>query len=242
MEREELFSQIERMTVGPDDTFKFKCTMCGKCCVDREDILLNPMDIYRMSKHMGVPPVEFFGDFCETYVGESSHIPIVRLRPQGREKRCPLLKGKKCLVHEAKPSVCAMYPLGRYMKFDASDINSDAVSKAAVQYILQPIGCGKKTETHTVREWLSGFNMDTEDEAYIKWNKAISELGPRLKKMNAMFGAATMELVWRCALIALYLNYSIDEEFLPQFENNVTSLISRFSIIDAADPHGVPIP
>ena len=31
MEREELFSQIERMTIGLDDTFKFHCTMCGKC-------------------------------------------------------------------------------------------------------------------------------------------------------------------------------------------------------------------
>ncbi len=203
---------------------------------------MNPMDMYRMSKYMGIPPVEFLGEFCETYIGHTSNIPIIRLLPQGPEKRCPLLKGKKCMVHEAKPSVCAMYPLGRFMRINTSELNSDAMSKTTVEYILQPINCGTKSETHTVREWLSGFHMETEDEAYIKWNKAISELGPRLQKMSKMFGPTTMELVWRCTLIALYLNYSTDEEFLPQFENNVTELVSQFSIIDMADPHGVPIP
>ena len=135
-----------------------------------------------------------------------------------------------------------MYPLGRYMKFDADNFTPDAVSKASVQYILQPISCGKKMDTHTVREWLSGFNMETEDEAYIKWNMAISHIGPRLKKMKSMFGEITMELVYRATLIALYLNYSTDEEFLPQFENNITELVSQFSIIDAADPNGVMLP
>ena len=242
MSREDFYKDIERMTIGLDDSFKFRCTMCGKCCIDREDILLNAMDLFRMSKHMGIPPVEFLNSFCEFYVGGSSGIPIVRLRPEGPQKRCPLLHGKKCLVHEAKPSVCAMFPLGRYMKFDADNFTPDAVSKASVQYILQPISCGKKMDTHTVREWLSGFNMETEDEAYIKWNMAISHIGPRLKKMKSMFGEITMELVYRATLIALYLNYSTDEEFLPQFENNITELVSQFSIIDASDPNGVMLP
>ena len=63
-----------------------------------------------------------------------------------------------------------------------------------------------------------------------------------LKKMQSMFGELTMELVYRATLIALYLNYSTEEEFLPQFENNVTELISQFSIIDAADPNGIMLP
>lgn len=242
MSRDKLYKNIDKMTIGLDDTFKFRCTMCGKCCVDREDILLNAMDMFRISKHLGMAPVEVLNDFCEFYVGNHSHLPVVRLRPEGPQKRCPLLKGNKCLVHEAKPSVCAMYPLGRYMKLDASNFNAEAVSKASIQYILQPISCGKKTDTHTVRGWLSGFNMATEDEAYIKWNMAISTIGPRLKKMQSMFGELTMELVYRAALIALYLNYSTDEEFLPQFENNITELVSQFSIIDAADPNGVMLP
>ena len=63
-----------------------------------------------------------------------------------------------------------------------------------------------------------------------------------LKKMKSMFGEITMELVYRATLIALYLKYSTEGEFLPQFENNITELVSQFSIIDAADPNGIKLP
>ena len=39
--------EIKSMTVGLDDTFKFHCDQCGKCCTHREDIILSPMDISR---------------------------------------------------------------------------------------------------------------------------------------------------------------------------------------------------
>ena len=32
---------LDSLKIGLDETFKFNCTMCGKCCIDREDILLN---------------------------------------------------------------------------------------------------------------------------------------------------------------------------------------------------------
>lgn len=238
MTREELFAEIENMNIGPDDTFKFRCTMCGKCCVDREDILLNPRDMYRISKYLDLPPVQILRDYCEYYIGHSSNVPIVRLRPEGPQKRCPMLKGMKCLVHEAKPSVCAMYPLGRYMKFDASNFTPNAVAKASVQYILQPIDCGDQSEIHTVREWLADFNVEAEDEAYIKWNMAISEIGSLLKKMRSVVGESTMLLAERCALAALYLNYTFEEDFLIQFEKNVAELVALFRIIDNADIEG----
>ena len=45
MTREEMFQDIEALTVGLDGTFKFHCTKCGKCCINRDDIMLSPMDI-----------------------------------------------------------------------------------------------------------------------------------------------------------------------------------------------------
>ena len=51
MTREEMFQDIESMTVGLDDTFKFHCDQCGKCCTHRDDIILSPMDVYRNSAY-----------------------------------------------------------------------------------------------------------------------------------------------------------------------------------------------
>ena len=45
----ELFKQSQ---LGLDDTFKFHCTMCGRCCINREDILLPPRDLYAMAKEL----------------------------------------------------------------------------------------------------------------------------------------------------------------------------------------------
>ena len=113
MSMENIAKDLEARTIGLDDTFRFHCTACGKCCINREDILLNPRDLYRIAKHLNCTPLDVYQNYCESYIGSSSHFPIIRLKPKGHVKRCPYLKDRKCAVHEAKPGVCAIYPLGR---------------------------------------------------------------------------------------------------------------------------------
>lgn len=67
--------------IGLDEEFKFHCTQCGKCCIQREDILLNPRDIFKMSKELKMTTEEFFKQYCEAYVGDDSRVPIVRIKP-----------------------------------------------------------------------------------------------------------------------------------------------------------------
>lgn len=101
------------MKIGVDDSFKFHCTQCGKCCIHREDILLTLRDIYNMSKELGLTPDEICKQYCECYIGPDSRVPIVRLKPHGSIMRCPLLKDRKCGVHKSKPAICALFPIGR---------------------------------------------------------------------------------------------------------------------------------
>ena len=109
----EIVNNLDTMKIGLDETFKFHCTMCGKCCIHREDILLSPKDIYNMAKELNLSAEDLFKQYCEVYIGPDSKVPIVRLKPRGSVKRCPLLKNRKCIVHKAKPTVCAMFPIGR---------------------------------------------------------------------------------------------------------------------------------
>lgn len=39
----ELKEQLGYTEIGLDETFKFHCTQCGKCCIHRDDILLSRM-------------------------------------------------------------------------------------------------------------------------------------------------------------------------------------------------------
>jgi len=235
MTKEEMAERMDEISLGLDDTFQFHCTKCGRCCLDREDILLTARDIYRISGYLNMKPLAFFRTYCESYIGESSRIPVVRLKPQGNAKRCVFLKSKKCEIHAAKPSVCALFPLGRFMKIDSDTFWEGSIGDATVQYFLQDdVKCGNQSETHTVRDWLAGFDIPTEDAAFIGWNIALAKVLPRVQANEPKLGPLSQHLLWDSLLVGLYLNYETDKEYLPQLEANVQSISDLLDKLEAA--------
>ena len=221
----ELFRDLESMTIGLDDTFKFHCDQCGKCCTHREDIILSPMDIFKMAKELKMTPVEFYHEYCVFNIGEHTRMPIVRLASEGKDTHCVLLKNHRCSVHKVKPAVCAMFPLGRYMSFEKDDYNAESIDTSKVKYLLQPPECGDESETHTVREWLSGFDIKLEDEAFVEWQKAISRFSNKFKELEKKQDMLSMMEIWFVVRVSLYLQYDTSKEFLPQFNYNVENLL-----------------
>ena len=215
---------LDAMTIGVDEPFKFHCDLCGKCCIHREDILLNAKDIYNMAKELQMEPVDMFKKYCETYIGDSSRIPIVRIKPRGSIKRCPLMKEHKCSVHKAKPTVCAMFPIGRCIQMDASNRNAE-ISTGDIRYIFTDPGCGDDSETHTVREWLGDFGIPLEDEFFLAWNQMISELGEIFHKGEKVLSEDAMCAAWQLTFVKIYLDYDMSKEFMPQFKENVAEVL-----------------
>ena len=222
---EEMFRELESMTIGLDDTFKFHCDQCGKCCTHREDIILSPMDIFKMAKELKISTVDFYHEYCVFNIGEHTRMPIVRLASEGKDTHCVLLKNHRCSVHKVKPAVCAMFPLGRYMSFEKDDYNAESIDTSKVKYLLQPPECGDESETHTVREWLSGFDIKLEDEAFVQWQKAISRFSNKFKELEKKQDMLTMMEIWFVVRVSLYLQYDTSMDFLPQFNYNVENLL-----------------
>ena len=221
----EPFRDLESMTIGLDDTFKFHCDQCGKCCTHREDIILSPMDIFKMAKELKMTPVEFYHEYCVFNIGKHTRMPIVRLASEGKDTHCVLLKNHRCSVHKVKPAVCAMFPLGRYMSFEKEDYNAESIDTSKVKYLLQPPECGDESEAHTVREWLSGFDIKLEDEAFVQWQKAISRFSNKFKELEKKQDMLTMMEIWFVVRVSLYLQYDTSMDFLPQFNYNVENLL-----------------
>lgn len=216
---------LDTMTIGVDEPFKFHCDMCGKCCINREDILLNAKDVYNMAKELQMEPADMVKKYCEAYIGESSRIPIVRIKPRGSIKRCPLMKDHKCSVHRAKPTVCAMFPIGRCIKLDAN--NRDAkLGVGDIKYIFTNPGCGDASETHTVREWLGEFGIPMEDEFFLAWNQMISELGAIFHKGEKVLSEEGMLAVWNLTYVKIYLDYDMSKDFMPQFKENAAEILA----------------
>lgn len=217
---------FERMKIGLDDTFKFECHMCAKCCLHRDDILLNPKDIYNAAKELSLATEEFVEKYCEIYIGSDSRIPIVRLKPRGSVHRCPLLKDRKCMVHRSKPTVCALYPIGRCVILAgkaAADIDIDSV-----QYIFNKPECrgSDSTESHTVREWLESFGILIEDTFFIKWQRIVMDMSSVFREIEQKISERTMEMLWNVAFVSLYLHYQTNLDFIVQFEENAQKFTS----------------
>ena len=226
---------FDNMVVGLDDTFRFHCTICGKCCIHREDIILSPFDLFRVAKALNKVPHEVLEEYCETYIGDSSKMVIVKIKPRGSNMRCPFLKELKCSIHKSKPAVCAMYPIGRtihVMKTEKVDL-----MQAEVKYIFQKPTCGDKSETHTVREWLSDFDLLENEEYFKTWMQLVLDLGDVMRSLETQLTDRTIDALAQATLVNVYLNYDINEPFMPQFLENtyqyrkkLSTLLSTFGI------------
>ena len=206
--------------IGIDEPFMFNCTMCGKCCRNRDDILLTPKDVFRMAKELNILIGEFIKQYCEVYIGSSSKIAVIRLQSVGIDRRCPLLKGNRCSVHDVKPGVCAMFPIGRCISLEDKSVYDAELTPDDIKYIFTNPNCGDKRKVHTVREWFKDFNMSAEDEFFIKWQQTVAILSQFIHDNESKMPQEKIEAIQKFAFMVLYVAYDFDKDFLPQFESN----------------------
>lgn len=221
----EILDHYDEIKIGVDEPFKFHCTQCGKCCIEREDILLNPLDLYKLATELNMSPADVVAQYCEAYIGGDSRIPIVRIKPRGSIKRCPLLKDRKCSVHRSKPIVCAMFPIGRCFKVEKASIEGAEAGSPTIEYIFNKPDCGDDSQTHTVREWLGYFGIELDDKFFFKWHSTIMEISGCVRKLEKVISPATLDTFWTAIYTCLYINYDMSLPFLPQFEENMAKLL-----------------
>lgn len=218
----EIYENYEEYLIGIDDEFSFKCRSCGKCCRNRHDILLSAKDLYNMARHLGISIIELLKTYCNTYVGHDSKMPITRLQPIGGNSRCPFLDKRKCRVHEAKPVVCAMYPIGRMIEFNEKGDPIIEDGHQVVRYLNVKPDCEHKQRKQTVREWIGRWGITDSDPFYGAWNRVLSKMTVIFRMLVAAGGSdADLAFARNIVFDILYVQYNLEGPFMPQFEANV---------------------
>ena len=212
-EMEKLIADLDKLKIGMDDLFQFSCNRCGKCCYWRDDIMVSPSDVFRASKVLEMQPLVFVSKYCEVFLGGQSRIPLVRVKSDAKDGHCVLLKNKQCSVHQGKPVVCAIYPLGRYI--DVTDPKDDL----KVGYLNQGHNCGC-SESHTVREWILSFGLEKEDEIFKQWSVYQSRFGKMFQDLERMLTDEEFSNFIVVFVGLVYGLYDTSKEFLPQLINN----------------------
>jgi uncharacterized protein len=212
----------EYKTLKPNDTFKFNCKRCGKCCIEIDDIMLNPYDVYRIGKKLNIPSSKVIDDYVTFVLGSNSKMPIAVLKQKdykafNRElKVCPFLTSNivgqcSCLIHDAKPFVCAVYPLGRLTK-----INSGGITE--VSFFEQNTNCPHEnhTEIHKLSDWIDKFNLKEHDVYSNMHNAFISQLMKtiNLTKMynNKDITDKTKDMFFNTYINTLFIGFDLNKD------------------------------
>lgn len=202
-----------RLTTG--ESFPFVCAGCGDCCRKRRDLVLSGLDLYRIARRLGLSLRIVAAAFCKRYTAPQSYLPTLCLTTDPATGDCRFLEGGACAIHAARPLACALYPLGQSI---------DPVT-AAVEYYAQTPLCGAAAgQGSTLRDYFERSGIVARAGADARWAVVCTQISALLKNAGGPdhphFAAAV-----RRTEKALYFDYSLGDEFYPQFQQNVETLM-----------------
>lgn len=227
MQTGEGIEELGERLMDLDTTFRFKCRKCGKCCKNQDMILFTPKDLFKISRKLEKPIQAIIDSYTEVYIGPQSKIPLIHLLMKGPKNACPFLGAdSRCSIHDSKPVICALYPLGRVLVNQTSGAPISDPAGTMVRYILGE-DCGSGKKTHTIREWLADFNIPENDEFFLLWTRTITELGILIRDLlEKGVTEKWLQPFWNAMFFKLYLDYDLNQDFFQQFQRNADKLLS----------------
>ena len=207
-------AQCPRLAAG--EPFDFVCAGCGDCCRHRRDLVLSGYDLYRIARRLGLPPRLTADAFCKQEFAPQTLLPAVVLRPNARTGNCPFFEADACTIHAARPLACALYPLGQAID----------PATAAMEYYVQLPLCGARVpaqEQRTLQNYLDDAAMTARAGIDARWAVVCTQLSDKLQQAGGRENPRYLPAARRIAR-ALYFDYSIQDDFYPQFNANTQAL------------------
>lgn len=182
------------------------CKGCSACCCNMgQSIVLDPMDVFRISKGLQMTFEELLVEKIELNVVDSVILP--NLKMQSDRNCCAFLnKEGRCSIHPVRPGICRLFPLGRYYENNG------------FKYFLQIHECKKENRAKVkVKKWIDTPNLK-DYEAYInRWHYFIKDAENYLLENPQEIKEIGMYILTQFYLIP----FTETEEFYAQFEKRV---------------------
>jgi len=137
-------TQVQKL--DPENLFRFRCgpgVPCFTQCCQDVSIALTPYDVLRMKNALGMSSGDFLDEHTIIVGRETQLVPLVFLKMNEDDKRCPFVSDEGCRIYADRPWPCRMFPL---------DMNADGT----FQVIADPAKCKglEAEETIRVADWL----------------------------------------------------------------------------------------
>lgn len=162
------------------------------------------------------PPRLTADAFCKQEFAPQTLLPAVVLRPNARTGNCPFFEADACTIHAARPLACALYPLGQAID----------PATAAMEYYVQLPLCGARVsaqEQRTLQNYLDDAAITARAGIDARWAVVCTQLSDKLQQAGGRENPRYLPAARRIAR-ALYFDYSIQDDFYPQFNANTQAL------------------
>lgn len=186
------------------------CAGCFSCCKGMgSSIVLDPLDVYRLTTGLNVKFEELLLDKLDLNVVEGIILP--NLKMTGNNNSCGFLNVQgRCSIHPLRPGICRIFPLGRLYE------------NGGFEYILQVNECKKPNRSKIkVKKWIDIPDIE-KNEAFInQWHYFLKDLSAQMPSLAESQVKDLNMLILNVFFVTLYEG---NRDFYQQFEERLHSV------------------
>lgn len=183
------------------------CEGCSACCRGMgSSIVLDPLDIYRLTTGLEVRFEQLLADKIELNVVDGIILP--NLKMDGEKECCAFLNEEgRCSIHGIRPGICRLFPLGRFYE------------DGGFKYFLQIHECKKENRTKVkVKKWIDTPDLKKYESFISEWHYFLLELQGKLLKIEE----EKVKTINMFLLQSFFLEpYKAEEDFYEQFDHRM---------------------
>lgn len=189
------------------------CKGCSACCRGMgSSIVLDPLDVHRLTKGLGVTFEQMLKDHLELTVVDGLILPNFKMK--GTEGCCSFLNAEgRCSIHKLRPGICRLFPLGRYY------------ADGSFQYFLQTHECKKEHRTKVkVKKWIDTPEFSAYEAYIAQWHYFLKDLQEIANEEN-------QKEISMAVLQTFYLMpFAEHEDFFAQFSARLDAMRAKYSL------------
>lgn len=179
------------------------CEGCSACCRGMgSSIVLDPLDVYRLTEGLGVRFEQLLVEKIELNVVDGIILP--NLKMGGAKECCAFLNEEgRCSIHGIRPGICRLFPLGRFYE------------NGSFQYFLQIHECKKENRTKVkVKKWIDTSDLKSYEAFVSQWHYFLLDIQEKFLKIEE----EKIKSVNMFLIQSFYLEpYNKEEDFYSQF-------------------------
>lgn len=140
------------------------CAGCSACCKGMgSSIVLDPMDIWRLQRGINRPFASLIEKEVELGIVDGLVLPNIKM--DAKTGGCGFLdQNGRCSVHEFRPGICRLFPLGRYYE------------EKEFRYFIQIHECAQKDRGKIkIKKWLGLGNLKAYETYIWKWHSFLKD-------------------------------------------------------------------